>query len=111
MSAYHQAMPAHHPSRDAIRIEDVLSALGSPLRIGVVRDLAAGGEHRCSDLVQGVAKSTLTHHWRVLRESGVTRERRDGRELLLELRREDLDARFPGLLDAILAGTAGDPPR
>jgi hypothetical protein len=47
----------------------------------------------------------------VLRESGVTRQRREGRELLLELRREDLDARFPGLLDAILASTAGDPPR
>ncbi len=80
-------MAAHHPSREAIRVEDVLSALGNPLRIGVVRELAAGGEHRCSHLVQGVAKSTLTHHWRVLRESGVTRQRREGRELLLELRR------------------------
>jgi DNA-binding transcriptional ArsR family regulator len=98
-------MAAHHPSRDAIRMEDVLSALGNPLRIGVVRDLAGGGEHRCSDLVQGVAKSTLTHHWRVLRESGVTYQRRVGRELLLELRREDLDERFPGLLDAVLAGS------
>ena len=92
-------------------MEDVLAALGNPLRIRVVRDLDAGGEHRCSALVQGVAKSTLTHHWRVLRESGVTRQRRVGRELLLELRRADLDARFPGLLDAILAGSAGDPPR
>ena len=103
-----EAMAAHHPTREAIRIEDVLTALGNPLRIGVVRELAGGGERRCSHLVQGVAKSTLTHHGRVRRERGVTRQRREGRELLLELRREDLDARFPGLLDAILASPAGD---
>ena len=43
-----EAMAAHHPTREAIRIEDVLTALGNPLRIGVVRELAGGGERRCS---------------------------------------------------------------
>ncbi|MFF5532882.1 ArsR/SmtB family transcription factor [Streptomyces cinerochromogenes] len=54
------------------------------------------------------AKSTMTHHWRVLRESGVIWQHPSGRENLLSLRREDLDARYPGLLDAVLAGAAGD---
>ncbi|WP_235995465.1 hypothetical protein [Nonomuraea montanisoli] len=49
-----------------------------------------------------------THHWRVLRDSGVIRQRPSGRENLLVLRREDLDARYPGLLDAILSGARAD---
>ncbi len=49
-----------------------------------------------------VAKSTMTHHWRVLRDSGVIWQRPQGRENMISLRREDLDARFPGLLDTLL---------
>lgn len=93
----------HHPTRDQIRLEDVLAALGNPLRMTVLQVLANGGEHPCGDIVEGVSKSTLTHHWRVLRESGVINQRASGRMLLLSLRREDLDARFPGLLTTILA--------
>jgi DNA-binding transcriptional ArsR family regulator len=51
-----------------------------------------------------VTKSTLTHHFRVLREAGVIEQREEGTARLNSLRREDLDARFPGLLDAVLAG-------
>jgi hypothetical protein len=51
-----------------------------------------------------VSKSTCTHHFRVLREAGVVRQQPDGTARLNTLRREDLDARFPGLLDAILDG-------
>ena len=80
----------------------MLAALGHPLRRAVVHELASDGERSCRTLVEGVPPSTLTHHWRVLRESGVTLQRRVGRELLVSLRRDDLDARFPGLLDAIL---------
>jgi len=100
-----------HPDRDQIRIESVLSALGSPVRLAVVRVLDAGGEHNCSSVlgILGItAKSTMTHHWRVLRESGVIWQHPSGRENLLSLRREDLDARYPGLLDAVLAGAADD---
>jgi DNA-binding transcriptional ArsR family regulator len=93
----------HHPTRDQIRLEDVLAALGNPLRMRVLQVLAGGGEHPCGAIVEGVSKSTLTHHWRVLRESGVINQRASGRTLLLSLRREDLDARFPMLLDTILA--------
>ncbi|WP_436952952.1 ArsR/SmtB family transcription factor [Streptomyces sp. SudanB182_2057] len=102
---------SRHPDRDQIRIESVLSALGSPVRLAVVRVLDAGGEHNCGSvlgLLGITAKSTMTHHWRVLRESGVIWQHPSGRENLLSLRRDDLDARYPGLLDAILAGAGDD---
>lgn len=89
----------------------MLSALGSPLRLSVVRVLDAGGEYNCGSVlgILGVpSKSTMTHHWRVLRESGVIRQEPSGRENLLSLRREDLDARYPGLLDSVLTGALTD---
>lgn len=73
--------------------------------------LDGGGEHNCTSVlaVLGVsAKSTMTHRWRVLRDSGVIWQRPSGRENLLSLRREDLDARYPGLLGAILHGAQSD---
>ncbi|GJF27851.1 transcriptional regulator [Kitasatospora sp. NE20-6] len=96
-------MAVTHPTRDNITLENLFVALGNPMRLRVVRALAAGGEHPCGALLTGVSKSTLTHHWRVLREGGLIWQKPSGRELLLSLRREDLDARFPGLLDSVLA--------
>lgn len=81
----------------------MLAALGHPIRMRVVRELAGGGERICGDLVPDVSRSTMTSHWRALRESGVTHERAEGRRICLTLRREDLDARFPGLLESVLA--------
>jgi DNA-binding transcriptional ArsR family regulator len=104
-------MSLHHPDRDQIRVDNVLSALGNPLRLGIVRILDGGGQHNCTSLLKQVgvtAKSSMTHHWRVLRESGVVWQQPSGRENLLTLRRADLDARYPGLLDAILAGYRSD---
>ncbi|MFC9327063.1 ArsR/SmtB family transcription factor [Kitasatospora sp. NPDC057015] len=97
-----------HPSRDRIRLDHVLAALGNPMRLTIVRILSDGAERPCGSILDGVSKSTLTHHWKVLRESGVIRQQPSGRELLLTLRREDLDARYPGLLDALLAGIGSD---
>lgn len=94
----------HHPSREQIRLDAVLTALGHPLRLEVLTVIADGGEYPCGAIVEGVSKSTLTHHWRVLRESGVINQRASGRTLLISLRRDDLDALFPGLLDSVLAG-------
>ncbi len=101
-------MITNHPEREQIRLENVLTALGNPLRLAVVRTLAKGGEHPCGTLLQGLSKSTLTHHWRVLRDSGVIWQRPDGRANLLSLRRDDLDARFPGLLDSLLSAIESD---
>lgn len=95
-------MIANHPERKQIRLENVLFALGNPLRLEIVKSLAGGEELTCGALRQDVAKSTMTHHWRVLRDSGVIWQRPQGRENLISLRREDLDARFPGLLETLL---------
>lgn len=100
-----------HPSRDQIRIENVLPALGNPVRLAVVQVLDDGKEYSCGAVlaILGVRpKSTMTRHWQVLRESGLIWQRPSGRENLVSLRRDDLDARYPGLLDAILAGAAED---
>ncbi|MGC5363592.1 ArsR/SmtB family transcription factor [Streptomyces sp. DT24] len=92
-----------HPDRGDIRIEDVLHALSDPTRLLVVRELAlAEGELSCSCFGLTVSKSTTTHHFRVLRESGVIRQTYRGTAKMNGLRRHDLDALFPGLLDSVL---------
>lgn len=85
-----------------IDLSDVLSALGHPARLQIVRVLADDTEHACGGIITGISKSTLTHHWKVLRDAGVINQRPSGRENLLSLRRADLNERFPGLLDSIL---------
>jgi DNA-binding transcriptional ArsR family regulator len=92
----------HHPDCEQIRLENVLTALSNPMRLTIVTTLARDGERSCGSILPGVSKSTLTHHWRVLRDAGVIWQQPSGRENLLSLRREDLDARFPGLLDTVL---------
>ncbi|MFJ3159959.1 ArsR/SmtB family transcription factor [Streptomyces kanasensis] len=93
-----------HPPRDDIRLEGVLHALSDPMRLRVVRELAAAdAEVPCSHVELPVSKSTTTHHFRVLRESGVIRQTYRGTAKMNGLRRDDLDALFPGLLDAVLA--------
>lgn len=92
-----------HPEREQIELAAVLHALSDPMRLSVVRTLAAeSGERACGTFGLPVSKSTCTHHFKVLREAGVIRQRVRGTLRLSALRREDLDARFPGLLDAVL---------
>ncbi|MET8874598.1 metalloregulator ArsR/SmtB family transcription factor [Nocardia sp. NPDC004604] len=94
-----------HPDRAQLRLDDVLAAMGHPLRLRIVRALASGEERSCGTVLPDgseVPKSSASHHWRVLREGGVVRQRREGRYLLVSLRREDLEARFPGLLDVVV---------
>jgi DNA-binding transcriptional ArsR family regulator len=90
-----------HPAREQMHLEDVLAALGHPVRLRIVRALTSGEEKYCGEIDAGAPKSTLTHHWRILRESGVIRLRHAGRRNYLALRRDDLEARFPGLLDVL----------
>ncbi len=97
-------MVLEQPAREAITVEAVLTALSHPVRLRVVRTLARGGEMTCQAILPEMTKSSASHHWRVLRESGVVEQRRVGRYLYQLLRREDLDARFPGLLDAVIEG-------
>jgi DNA-binding transcriptional ArsR family regulator len=97
----------HHPERDEIELPGVLHALSDPQRLEIVRRLAESDEPcACGSIKLGVSKSTMTHHFRVLRESGVIRQKREGTSKLTQLRREDLDARFPGLINAVLSSEA-----
>jgi EmrB/QacA subfamily drug resistance transporter len=107
LSDYPRTMAAL-PTTDQIELDQVLTALGHPVRLAVVRALADGEERACGSVLDDptVSKSTLTHHWRVLRNSGVINQRPSGRENLLSLRRDDLEHRFPGLITAVLAGLA-----
>jgi DNA-binding transcriptional ArsR family regulator len=93
----------HHPSREELELSSVLHALSDPARLEIVRRLADGHEPPCGTFDLGLSKATLSHHFRVLRESGVVLVRPEGRKRLLSLRHDDLNARFPGLIEAILA--------
>jgi DNA-binding transcriptional ArsR family regulator len=94
-----------HPERSDIRIDTVLHALADPIRLRFVRELAQRGCEGapCGAIELPVTKSTRTHHLRILREAGVINMRPEGTARISTLRRDDLDALYPGLLDSILA--------
>src|ERR1043165_4550628 len=97
-----------HPARDEMELGAVLSALADPLRRKVIRDLTgepAGTARPCSSFGLPVSKATRTHHFKVLRLAGLVRQVDRGNSRMATLRREDLDARFPGLLTLIAAET------
>lgn len=93
------------PPRDRLELTEVLHALSDPARLEIVAALAEGGEVACGTFALGVANSTRSHHLRTLREAGVIATRVAGARRLVSLRRDDLEARFPGLLEAVLAAT------
>jgi DNA-binding transcriptional ArsR family regulator len=100
--------PLPEPARDELRLEVVMSALSDPLRLTIVRKLlleAEAEDHTCGWFGLDRPKSSLTHHFRALREAGLTRQRQYGLERRSRLRTEDLNARFPGLLDLVAAWT------
>jgi DNA-binding transcriptional ArsR family regulator len=90
------------PGLQDLELGSILHALSDPMRLRIVAVLAREGERACSSFDLPIVKSTCTHHFRVLRESGVIRQRIVGTSRLNSLRREELDLRFPGLLDAVL---------
>jgi DNA-binding transcriptional ArsR family regulator len=96
----------YHPPREDLELAAVLHALSDPQRLRIVRTLAEDPEpRRCGTFDLDVSKSTLTHHFRVLREAGIIEQRSDGTAKFNSLRRDDLEQRFPGLLDAVLSST------
>jgi DNA-binding transcriptional ArsR family regulator len=93
-----------HPAAEELELGAVLHALSDPVRLRIVAKLAHSDDtdHTCGSFALPVTKSTCTHHFKVLREAGVIQQRPQGTTRLNRLRREDLDARFPGLLDCVL---------
>jgi DNA-binding transcriptional ArsR family regulator len=105
----------HHPTRDQIDLPMVLDCLSDPTRLAIVYTLAlreqAATELCCGDFNALSGKSNLAYHFAKLRESGVMQTRIVGTNRLMRLRRDDLDARFPGLLDAVIKSAGRDAER
>lgn len=99
---------ANHPAVAEISLPDVLAAVSDRTRLGLVRLLADGEERAWGTLRAPVAKSTLSHHLKVLRDAGITRTRQDGTRCFVRLREDELNARFPGLLATLLAAAEAD---
>jgi len=91
------------PDLQAVPLATVMSALGDDVRLRILHALDVQGETQCGTLDLGVSKATRSHHFKVLREAGVTHTRVDGTRRFVSLRRDELAERFPGLLDALLA--------
>lgn len=109
--------PLFHPASEDIRAEDVLHALADPVRATIFTQIAGA---TCSQICAAfssvnnkpIPKSSLSQHFRVLREAGLIRSERQGVEMHNTSRFDEIEARFPGLLPAILVAysTRKDPP-
>jgi DNA-binding transcriptional ArsR family regulator len=94
--------PLSHPDVEAVEVDDVLRALADPTRRHIVRLLLSDGDRACGTFGLPVAASTLSHHFRTLRNAGILRQYDDGRQRMNALRLDELDTRFPGLVRAVL---------
>jgi DNA-binding transcriptional ArsR family regulator len=91
-----------HPGQAELNLYAVLNALADPTRLTIVRTLRQDVERACGTFPVTVAPSTLTHHFRVLREAGLIHQREDGNRRWTTLRYDDLESRFPGVVDTVL---------
>jgi DNA-binding transcriptional ArsR family regulator len=94
--------PLFHPARNDLDLPAILHALSDEIRLRVIKRIHEHGELYCGEIEIDIPKSTLSHHLKVLRESGLIQTRIEGTQRFITLRHEDLQARFPGLLDSIL---------
>jgi len=95
------------PDADDMQLPKVLAALADPHRLASVRFLARNGESWCTQVMQeaglALSKSTFSHHLRIMREAGLVTKRIQGAKGYARLRKDDVDRRFPGLLDSVLS--------
>ena len=98
--------PLKHPAASELALERVLYALSDSIRLDIIRQLARVDVASCGELDGGRPKSTVSHHFKVLREAGLVRTENTGTTHLNRLRDQDIESRFPGLLTAILAQQA-----
>lgn len=94
-----------HPAKEDLTLEGVLGALADPMRMRIVKSML--GEEGCMSCCEAapcpdMAKSTLSHHFRILRESGLIRTTKRGVENRNVIRKDDINTRFPGLLKLIV---------
>ncbi|ELP62296.1 ArsR/SmtB family transcription factor [Streptomyces turgidiscabies] len=99
--------PLVHPDTDDLDLFKIMSALTDETRLTIVVTLSVSPGLACSGFTQAVTASVLTRHFRVLREAGLIRQHDVGTRRFNTLRKEDLDQRFPGLLDLVLKESVG----
>lgn len=92
----------NHPSAKEISIDGVLHALSDPIRRAIVHRLAKEGEGmNCAEACAKLPASTISFHYKVLREAGLIRSEKKGVEVINTLRADELEKIFPGLLRSI----------
>ena len=91
-----------HPDLADVDLPSLLHALSDPVRLEIVRTLAELNECACGAIELPVSKATASHHFKVLRQAGVIAQHDIGTRRLSSLRREELEQRFPGLLESVL---------
>lgn len=97
-----------HPEISTVTLLSVLKALADPVRLELIQKIHEMGEANCTILLRNRPKSSMSHHFRVLRASGIICTRKQGVNYINSLRKEELDARFPGFMDALLKGLSND---
>jgi DNA-binding transcriptional ArsR family regulator len=92
-----------HPPAEALDLATIMRTLGDQIRLDIVRLLSDGRERGCNDIQKelGLPASTGSYHLRLLREAGITRTRAEGTQRIISLRHDDLERRFPGLVDVL----------
>ena len=97
------------PTPEEISLPGVLYALSDPTRLAIVKSIAEEGEKACGTFDLNLPKSTMSHHFKVLREEGVVFTKITGTSFINALRRDELETLFPGLLDAVLSACESAP--
>ncbi|KGX92353.1 ArsR family transcriptional regulator [Pontibacillus halophilus JSM 076056 = DSM 19796] len=94
----------YHPPIESVSFTKVLQALSEPNRVKIIRCLDESGENNCTTytLRLMLPKSTVSHHIKVLREAGLIQAKIVGKEHFYSLRREEINEKFPGLLDTVI---------
>ncbi|MDX2147440.1 MAG: helix-turn-helix domain-containing protein [Planctomycetota bacterium] len=96
------ARPISHPKLQDVQLHEIMHALADPVRLEIVRLAARHPELPCNRFFDEIPKSTMSHHWRVLRQAGLIRQVGHGASRLNSLRTKELEERFPGLLAFVL---------
>ena len=99
--------PLSHPAVEDVALEDILHALSDPVRVAIFTDIAGADCARtCSAYAEvgarPIPKSSLSHHFKVLRDAGLIRSERRGVEMRNTSRCVEIEGRFPGLIPAII---------
>lgn len=91
-----------HPNKEQLCLSTILNALGDPIRLQIIKNLSHKNETTCASCNIDLPKSALSHHFKVLRESGLINVRIEGKQRFLSIRYDELEERFPGLLDSVI---------